>query len=419
VSEQYTPTIRELTVHLSRLNDSKAIGRSENYKRLINFLVGRVVSGMAKEAKNAIPPKEIEIAIEVFNKKQHYNPSNDSTVRVYISNMRKKLSQYYQEEGKNEKFRITIPPGSYALEFYSQIESVSDSEHLLPAKVSNRKATIEGNTLFGLIILIVALLVSFSLNIIQFKKLESLQTINRSKIQNHAVWRDLYENNKPLLLVVGDLFVYREKNTDHSNDRLIRNFYINSKEDLVHYVQEFPDKSHLIHKAGRKILPKSSFEMFKALLPLFNDNQDFQFKLASQLNAEDIKQYNIIYIGFSRSMGMLRTYHRKSHFETRGKEIIHSSAGLHYKLNGYLLQEYTDFGLFTKINSVDNNVIYFITGITDAAVMHMSKKLTNAAYLKRIDNMKFKEFDILYEVKSFNHTDLSGKTIFQQDIKPL
>src|SRR5262249_30231714 len=61
--------------------------------------------------------KEYVIAIEVFEKPEDYDPQADSTVRTEASKLRSRLARYYDTEGREDKFVIAIPKGSYVPKF--------------------------------------------------------------------------------------------------------------------------------------------------------------------------------------------------------------------------------------------------------------------------------------------------------------
>lgn len=48
-----------------------------------------------------------------FSPDSRFNPAEDPSICVYISNLRKKLKKYYSEEGKRDKVKLGIPPGHY------------------------------------------------------------------------------------------------------------------------------------------------------------------------------------------------------------------------------------------------------------------------------------------------------------------
>ncbi|WP_158970619.1 hypothetical protein [Paraglaciecola sp. L3A3] len=385
--------------------------------------MSQAVAGIEQGEQHPTPPKEIEIAIEVFNKGEDYNPLNDSSVRVYISNLRKKLATYYALEGKDETFHISIPPGSYGLTFTPVIDEkdnkLTSEETTTEQPTSAVKASkIKPNKLMQLVALVLVL-ISIVLNVYLFTQLqEQPKHINRT-VQAHPLWQDLQNNGKPTLIVLGDLFVYREKDANNKNDRLVRSFYINNKEDLIRYVQSSPEKSQLIAKAGRKILPKSSFFVLRELLPLFDSKSQFEVKLASEISSQDIAQSNLIYIGLNRSMGILKSYTQHSNFNHNGKTLFNKTSGEQYNVSGEFLREYTDYGLFSKFSGPADNVIYLISGFTDSSIMLMAKTLTQTSFLADLTakhtNQDFdadNHFEILFEVDSFNHTDLNSSMLF-------
>ena len=47
-------------------------------------------------------------------KPSNYSPLEDSSVRVHVRQLRLKLHEYFNEEGRNEPVILEIPKGSYA-----------------------------------------------------------------------------------------------------------------------------------------------------------------------------------------------------------------------------------------------------------------------------------------------------------------
>jgi hypothetical protein len=57
---------------------------------------------------------EYVIAVEAFGKGADFDASQDSLVRVQAREARRRLHEYYQDEGKDSKITLEIPLGSYA-----------------------------------------------------------------------------------------------------------------------------------------------------------------------------------------------------------------------------------------------------------------------------------------------------------------
>jgi len=61
--------------------------------------------------------KERTVGVEVFGRRPDYDNNSDPIVRVTATELRKKLAQYYYEDGHNDEIRIELPPGSYLPRF--------------------------------------------------------------------------------------------------------------------------------------------------------------------------------------------------------------------------------------------------------------------------------------------------------------
>jgi TolB-like protein len=93
--------------HLEKIVSSRAFTRSDFLKRFLKFLVAKVLRSEEHQIK------EYSLAIEVFGRKDSFDPKIDTIVRVQAHRFRAKLNQYYRTEGSNEQLRIDIPKGSY------------------------------------------------------------------------------------------------------------------------------------------------------------------------------------------------------------------------------------------------------------------------------------------------------------------
>jgi hypothetical protein len=70
---------------------------------------------------------EQEVGNKVFGRPANYDTSSDNIVRVHASMLRKRLEQYFAEEGANEPLTIEIPKGNYAPVFRIREEAGAPS----------------------------------------------------------------------------------------------------------------------------------------------------------------------------------------------------------------------------------------------------------------------------------------------------
>jgi len=69
--------------------------------------------------------KELVLGIEVFDRTADFDPKVDTVVRVEAGKLRKRLGEYYANEGAEAPLRIEIPIGSYVPQFHLRTQSPS------------------------------------------------------------------------------------------------------------------------------------------------------------------------------------------------------------------------------------------------------------------------------------------------------
>ena len=76
---------------------------------------------------------ERQIGVAVFGKPAGYSPAEDSAVRVHVRQLRLRLHEYFDQEGRHEIERVDIPKGSYALEFQNGEPEAQPPPPIAPA----------------------------------------------------------------------------------------------------------------------------------------------------------------------------------------------------------------------------------------------------------------------------------------------
>jgi hypothetical protein len=93
---------------VQRIATSAAFQKSSRIRDLLVFVSERAILGHTGELT------EQQIGTELFHKPHDYSPLEDSTVRVHVRQLRLKLHEYFDEEGRGEPLILAIPKGSYA-----------------------------------------------------------------------------------------------------------------------------------------------------------------------------------------------------------------------------------------------------------------------------------------------------------------
>jgi hypothetical protein len=81
--------------------------RSRRQRDLLEYLCWQALTEPPAESR------EQDIGVAVFGRERNYDTSQDNIVRVGVSELRKKLEEYFRTEGAAEPFVLTIPRGSY------------------------------------------------------------------------------------------------------------------------------------------------------------------------------------------------------------------------------------------------------------------------------------------------------------------
>jgi len=93
--------------HLARVMASAGFIGSESIRRLLAFTVEKTLAGESAQIK------EYTLGLEVFGRKESFDPRTDAIVRVQAWKLRERLLAYYESEGAREYIRIEYRKGSY------------------------------------------------------------------------------------------------------------------------------------------------------------------------------------------------------------------------------------------------------------------------------------------------------------------
>jgi len=110
-SEQEKSSVRE---QLERILEHHAFKNSKRCPALLRYVVEHALTG-----RNDFSLKERTLGIEVFGRSLDYDTSSDPIVRATATEIRKRLAQYYHEQGHESELVIDLPAGSYLPEFRS------------------------------------------------------------------------------------------------------------------------------------------------------------------------------------------------------------------------------------------------------------------------------------------------------------
>ena len=96
---------------IERIAASSSFQKSARLRDLLRFLAERTLHGQLQDLS------EHSIGSAVFGKAQDYSVVEDSSVRVHVRQLRLKLHEYFDGEGRDETSIVEIPKGAYTTLF--------------------------------------------------------------------------------------------------------------------------------------------------------------------------------------------------------------------------------------------------------------------------------------------------------------
>jgi len=393
---------------LNKILSDPIFAKSETYNKILKYLV--------KCSKQNKIPNEIEIATNVLGKDKTFDPSEDTLVRVYIYKLRKKLEEYYNQAGKNDKIRLTIPKGHYHVVF----KSISAEKKIQKSRPSiSFKRLLFASFILSLILL----------NIYQWNN-KAIQQRLDNKVADHInldnfLWGDFLSSKLPTIITFGNLFTFYEYRKNLDRIRLVRDDMINTNDELEQFISFHslnPDEYSI---PDWEIVPKSSIWNLFRLQPLFtNRKKDFKLRTTNEIEWSDIKNYNLVYIGHFHNLNILNEIYPSLHFkhiETRHRlndfryiKVRDQKIDTTYTFidSGLNLKKFvTDYVILSKVPGPQNNVFLFIISFHQTGRIEVVKKITDNTLLEQlkekiiaINNSIPDYFEMLLEVKGFEQT---------------
>lgn len=133
---------------IQRITDSDAFRKSSRLPALLRYLARCTLTG----ERSGLTEQMIGKA--VFDKRLDYTPAEDSSVRVYVRQLRLRLHEYNQTQAEIEPYTVLLPKGGYALTFTPNRPAVASTPE--PALETPRTAAKRSGNQWVLIVVLSA-----------------------------------------------------------------------------------------------------------------------------------------------------------------------------------------------------------------------------------------------------------------------
>ena len=386
--------------HAESVIAAGAIGRSEAAIRLLRYLAERA------HTKKSL--KEIEIAVDVFNRDASFDPSQDSLIRVNIHKLRAKLEQFYEREGIDFSERLKIPKNSYVLTLEKNSNTSPAARH---RQKKNRKA-LALSLAFGLI---VGLLFAFIL-----ENMQPISGSNGAAIQSD-IWSPLVSEDRPLTVVLGEIFIFSEVSGNFEQLREIRDFSINSAEDFSQRMSADSVFGATHRDFGIRYLPRAIGHASARLGNFLGEDSLWEVQFSSEVDLDALLDSgaNVIYIGYYTGLIHLKdiAFNQSSmQLHPNGNLLFQSETGDVFVGEGTLSPEYrdryTDFSLMRKVQLESGGTLFALMSARDTGLANLidyAFSVDGTVAIESFLDDKSVPFEMLLETSGAETGDMSNQ----------
>jgi len=392
-------------VEAERFRAVLAESRSGNFIQLFDYLLERSRASRA--------PKEIEIALAVFGKEGAFDTSQDSTVRVHVHRLRKRLDDFYASCAGP---RLVIPSGEYRIVL---VDGPGPGAAGVEAARS-RRWPVDPWWIAAMLAVLGALVWGM------WTLIPDRRADKPSPLVQTPFWRAFSTSGDPVLVATGDSYLFAETENRKDVKRLIMQPGIGSRQDLDGYLVDHPQEFYRFYDLDIHYMSAGTADALWSLLPLLQTLRPQGgvpvVMPASRLGDAAPHGSDIVYIGLLDDMGPLKTamFHA-SGFEPGASavELIDRASGKHYiggaepsadnsaTARG---EPYTyDYGYLARMPGPYGRPMLIVAGMTDIALLRMVDLASQREQLDRLGQRvgSTGAFEALYEVRTSGTLNVS------------
>jgi hypothetical protein len=397
----------ELRALCQRIIQSGELGRSRTYAAILEYLAEQAISGTS--------PKEISIAMEVLGRGSEFDVGKDSIVRVHIYHLRNKLTTYYAKHGRDEKWRVDIPKGQYMLATTTNTPEVLPDPQAL--SISGRPQ--QRRSLTPWLATVAIALLGFNL----LSQQESAPLAPANPYAATALWQPFLDDEQPVLILLGDYYIMGETDADGLVTRMVREFDINSGQDLARAQQAGRNGAYL--NLDLSYTPTSASSALLEVLRVFGtDTARVRIKLMSDFTTDDLVGNHIIYVGLLSGLQNLQGMVFSASGLTTGAtfdELISIEDDTRFTSSSGLStgqESYRDFGLLSTFPAPSGTQYLFLAGMRDEGLSNLAMEVTMLPALAQLQQALAapadaeSAFEALYEVLGFSKTNFDANLVY-------
>jgi hypothetical protein len=388
-----------LTAQVARVRESGILGRSHGLSRLFDYL--------ADPERGGRTLREADVAQDVFGRE--LDLSGDASVRVYVHRLRKKLEEFYAGPGSSEPHRLVIPVGEYRLDVAeADVEVVA-----APAPKARPRWLWPA-------VAAAAVLVAANAGAWWWVAREAAPSRELARTAASPLWAGI-GRDRPVIVVVGDYYIFGDTDYGDGPKRMIRAFEINSPADLDAWLMDNPQLQGRYVDLDTYYTPVGATLALREIMPLVRQAAGgidrVRVITASHLTPDLMKSSDIVYVGYLSALRVLQEpvfEHSRFAIGSTYDELVDRKTGQSFVSGAGTAsgdRPNRDYGYLARFEGAAGNHFVVVAGNRDIGVMQMAEVATDPKALAGLKIEREGAVEALYEVDGVGRTALGAKRI--------
>jgi hypothetical protein len=247
---------------------------------------------------------------------------------------------------------------------------------------------------------------------------------------SHPLWASVLGDDKPLLIVMGDYYIFGELNANGNVARMVREFSVNSSSDLEEFRFRDIEQSENYLDLDLSYIPEGSAFALARISPLLaQSGKSVNMTMMSDLTSADIRANHIIYIGYISALDRLASMTFAGSGLAVGRsfdELIDIDNVTYFTSDAGLPEEgqqFRDYGFFSSFAASRDTQVILVSGMRDAGLMHTAQALSETAALDELllslgdgdgSDEALGNIEALYEVYGIDRMNFESKLVYSQ-----
>lgn len=420
---------------IMRIARSRQFAKAQQLREILIYVCQRVLTD-----PDAVI-REYDIGCEALGRKPDFNPQEDNIVRVQISQVRKRLEEYFATEGKDEPLSITIPKGAYVPRFEPKpepVDSVPEGSHAAPPAVPGVAVAAQphGESYAVPVLAIAAALLAIACVYLAIRPVRRADTaIDPALTAANPLWSRLFGGTQPAQVVVADsclVLLQDVLNTDLTVDDYAGGHY---PADWLRALKSNELKSALGLLTSRQYTSLADLNLSSRMLEIsrqFGPGQAL-VRYSRHLNTRDFKTGNFVLLGSRRGDPWVRLFepalnfsmeedaHRVFYFRNKSPKPGEQTIYAPFEKDG-ALETYADIALLPNLGN--NGTVLMLSGLSMVDTEAAGELLSRKDYWKDLskalgaDTVRNGYFEILLRTRAVAGASGDSQVMTYRRIQP-